>query len=112
MADNQAKKQDLSEEVAKKKLFTRIITGEALFKKKKKTSSEDSLKDKSKNLIGFMLTMIENLKGKSDDVNQQIGDVRDSLPPIVLTFIVSCGKKSDPEYKESKNIFINPKNII
>tara|TARA_Y100001938_G_scaffold30172_1_gene40982 strand:- start:338 stop:1813 length:1476 start_codon:yes stop_codon:yes gene_type:complete len=89
MADNQAKKQDLSEEVAKKKLFTRIITGEALFKKKKKTSSEDSLKDKSKNLIGFMLTMIENLKGKSDDVNQQIGDVRDSLPPIVLTFIVS-----------------------
>ena len=30
---------------------------------------------------------------------------------IVLTFIVSCGKKSDPEYKESKNIFIN-KNII
>ena len=31
---------------------------------------------------------------------------------IVLTFIVSCGKKSDPEYKESKNIFINQKNII
>jgi len=34
------------------------------------------------------------------------------LVVIVLTFIVSCGKKSDPEYKESKNIFINPKNII
>jgi len=31
---------------------------------------------------------------------------------IVLTFVVSCGKKSDPEYKESKNIFINIKNII
>jgi len=31
---------------------------------------------------------------------------------IVLTFIVSCGKKSDPEYKESKNIFINLKKII
>ena len=31
---------------------------------------------------------------------------------IVLTFIVSCGKKADPEYKESKNIFINLKKII
>ena len=31
---------------------------------------------------------------------------------IVLTFILSCGKKSDPEYKDSKNIFINQKNII
>jgi hypothetical protein len=28
---------------------------------------------------------------------------------IVLTFIVSCGKKADPEYKESKH---NKKNII
>ena len=34
------------------------------------------------------------------------------LVVIVLTFVVSCGKKSDPEYKESKNIFINLKNII
>jgi len=31
---------------------------------------------------------------------------------IISTFVVSCGKKSDPEYKESKNIFINIKNII
>jgi len=31
---------------------------------------------------------------------------------IVLIFAVSCGKKSDPEYKESKSIFINQKNII
>ena len=31
---------------------------------------------------------------------------------IVLNFVVSCGKKSDPEFKESKNIFINLKNII
>ncbi len=31
---------------------------------------------------------------------------------IVLTFAISCGKKSDPEYKESKNIFINLKKII
>ncbi len=31
---------------------------------------------------------------------------------IIFTFVVSCGKKSDPEYKESKNIFINQKNII
>ena len=31
---------------------------------------------------------------------------------VVLTFIISCGKKSDPEYKESKNIFINLRNII
>ncbi len=31
---------------------------------------------------------------------------------IILTFIASCGKKSKPEYKESKNIFVNQKNII
>ena len=31
---------------------------------------------------------------------------------IIFTFVISCGKKSDPEYKESKNIFINQKNII
>ena len=31
---------------------------------------------------------------------------------IVLTFVFSCGKKSDPEYKESKNTFINLKKII
>ena len=30
----------------------------------------------------------------------------------LLTFVVSCGKKADPEYKESKNIFINLKKII
>ena len=34
------------------------------------------------------------------------------LSIIIFTFVVSCGKKSDPEYKESKNIFINKKNII
>tara|TARA_B100001175_G_scaffold54454_1_gene43460 strand:+ start:342 stop:464 length:123 start_codon:yes stop_codon:yes gene_type:complete len=34
------------------------------------------------------------------------------LVVIVLTFVISCGKKSDPEYKESKNIFINLRNII
>ena len=34
------------------------------------------------------------------------------LVVIVLTFVVSCGKKSDPEYNESKNILINQKNII
>ena len=34
------------------------------------------------------------------------------LAVIVLTFIFSCVKKSNPEYKESKNIFINTKNII
>ncbi len=31
---------------------------------------------------------------------------------IVLTCVFACGKKSDPEYKQSKNIFINQKNII
>ena len=31
---------------------------------------------------------------------------------IVLTFVVSCGKKADPEYKESKYKYINQKNII
>jgi len=34
------------------------------------------------------------------------------LIAIVLTCVVACGKKSDPEYKQSKNIFINLKNII
>ena len=34
------------------------------------------------------------------------------LVVIVFTFVISCGKKSDPEFKESKNIFINLKNII
>tara|TARA_R110002020_G_scaffold127194_2_gene285393 strand:- start:1107 stop:2609 length:1503 start_codon:yes stop_codon:yes gene_type:complete len=89
MADNQQKKQDLTQEVAKKKLFTRIITGQLNFKKKKKTSSFDSVKDKSKNLIDFMLTMIETLKGKSDSANDKIDVVKDSLPPIVLTLLVS-----------------------
>ena len=31
---------------------------------------------------------------------------------IVLIFAVSCGKKSDPQYKESKYKYINQKNII
>jgi hypothetical protein len=31
---------------------------------------------------------------------------------ILLTFAVSCGKKSDPQYKESKYKYINQKNII
>ena len=89
MADNQQKKETVVQEVAKKKLFTRIITGENIFKKKKKTSSEDSVKDKSKNLIDFMLTMVEVLKGKSDSAKGKVGDVKDSLPPIVLTLLVN-----------------------
>ena len=31
---------------------------------------------------------------------------------ILFTFVVSCGKKGDPEYKESKYKYINKKNII
>ena len=31
---------------------------------------------------------------------------------IFLTFVVSCGKKSDPEYMESKNKYTNQKSII
>ena len=31
---------------------------------------------------------------------------------IILAFAVSCGKKSDPEYKESKYKYINQKNIV
>jgi len=31
---------------------------------------------------------------------------------IILTFAASCGKKTDPEYKESKYKYINQKNII
>jgi len=31
---------------------------------------------------------------------------------IFLTFAVSCGKKADPEYKESKYEYINQKKII
>ena len=31
---------------------------------------------------------------------------------ILLTLAVSCGKKADPEYKESKYKYINQKNII
>ena len=31
---------------------------------------------------------------------------------ILLTFAFSCGKKSDPQYKESKYKYINQKNII
>ena len=34
------------------------------------------------------------------------------LAVILLTFVVSCGKKSDPEYNESKYKYINQKNII
>ena len=30
----------------------------------------------------------------------------------LLTFVVSCGKKADPEYKESKYKYINKKNIV
>ena len=30
----------------------------------------------------------------------------------LLSFAVSCGKKADPEYNESKYKYINPKNII
>jgi len=31
---------------------------------------------------------------------------------IIFTFAVSCGKKANPEYKESKYKYINQKNII
>ena len=31
---------------------------------------------------------------------------------ILLIFAVLCGKKADPEYKESKYKYINQKNII
>tara|TARA_B100000965_G_scaffold31856_1_gene23583 strand:- start:431 stop:553 length:123 start_codon:yes stop_codon:yes gene_type:complete len=31
---------------------------------------------------------------------------------IILVFAISCGKKADPEYKESKYKYINQKNII
>ena len=34
------------------------------------------------------------------------------LTIIILTLFVSCGKKGDPEYKESKYKYINHKNII
>ena len=30
----------------------------------------------------------------------------------ILTFAVSCGKKADPEYKQSNYKYINQKNII
>ena len=30
---------------------------------------------------------------------------------IITTFFFSCGKKADPEYKESKYKYINHKNI-
>jgi len=33
------------------------------------------------------------------------------LTVILLTFAVSCGKKANPEYKESKYKYINQKNI-
>ena len=31
---------------------------------------------------------------------------------IIFTFVVSCGKKSDPEYKQSNYKYINQKNTI
>ena len=31
---------------------------------------------------------------------------------ILIAFTFSCGKKADPEYKESKYKYINQKNII
>ena len=34
------------------------------------------------------------------------------LTIIFLIIVISCGKKADPEYKESKYKYINQKNII
>ena len=34
------------------------------------------------------------------------------LSIIILTFIISCGKKADPEYKQSKLKYIIQKKII
>ena len=34
------------------------------------------------------------------------------LAVILLTFVVSCGKKADPEYKQSNYKYINQKNTI
>ena len=31
---------------------------------------------------------------------------------VLLSLVISCGKKSDPEYKESKYKYINQKNTI
>ena len=34
------------------------------------------------------------------------------LTVILLIIVISCGKKADPEYKESKYKYINQKNIV
>ncbi len=34
------------------------------------------------------------------------------LSIIILVFVASCGKKGDPEYKQSKYKYINQKTII
>ena len=31
---------------------------------------------------------------------------------IIFSFVISCGKKSDPKYNESKNQYINQIKII
>ena len=31
---------------------------------------------------------------------------------ILVTLVVSCGKKAEPEYKEARYKYINQKNII
>jgi len=31
---------------------------------------------------------------------------------ILFSFVISCGKKSDPKYNQSKNQYINQKKII
>ncbi len=31
---------------------------------------------------------------------------------ILVTLVVSCGKKAEPEYKETRYKYINQKNII
>ena len=93
-------KSTLLQDVALEKMTGEIITSKDNFSKKKKTSSMDSAKEKTKNLLGFMLDLIEAVQGKITKTKKRIAEgkkkrkkkiaaVKSSMPPVVQTLLIS-----------------------
>ena len=93
-------KSTLLQDVALEKMTGEIITSNNNFSKKKKTSSMDSAKEKTKNLLGFMLDLIEAVQGKITKVKKKIAEgkkkrkkkieaIKSSMPPVVQTLLIN-----------------------
>tara|TARA_R110002110_G_scaffold2253_3_gene10215 strand:+ start:12975 stop:14513 length:1539 start_codon:yes stop_codon:yes gene_type:complete len=93
-------KSTLLQDIGLEKMTGEIIASNDNFSKKKKTSSMDSAKEKTKNLLSFMLDLMEAVQGKVTKVKKKISEgkkkrkkkidaIKDSMPPVVQTLLIS-----------------------